>query len=270
LPGSSNLGAFGYTGQVWLPEIGEYYYKAREYDPELGRFLQADPIGYEDSPNLFAYVLNDPVNLTDPLGQESIDICGNCGWQNAPFETRPWPGPTGPNNLGSTSNEPGERPVVITARRIRQALKRQSARICGAGNTLQDLSDTTGRVAVGFGVGGAIVGGFGILTENPVAAGGGAALISTGAVFGALAGGLQLTGGIAQGLSGHGFGNVWKVLASGGTSAVLSRGLRSSIPRGWHKRARARATFHNRVTGNLFAVGQQLSTALAPTQVNCT
>lgn len=35
---------FGYTGQAWLPEIGLYYYKARMYDPALGRFMQTDPI----------------------------------------------------------------------------------------------------------------------------------------------------------------------------------------------------------------------------------
>jgi len=65
---------FGYTGQAWLPSLGLWYYKARMYEPELGRFLQPDPIGYDDSPNLYAYVLNDPINLIDPLGLAKQDI----------------------------------------------------------------------------------------------------------------------------------------------------------------------------------------------------
>ena len=67
-PQSGNAGRFQYTGQAWLPEVGLYDYKARVYSPTLGRFLQTDPIGPAGGINLYAYVGNDPVNGTDPLG----------------------------------------------------------------------------------------------------------------------------------------------------------------------------------------------------------
>jgi RHS repeat-associated protein len=68
VPGAANPGRFQYTGQMWIPEVGLYSYKARMYHPTLGRFLQTDPAGYGAGTNLYAYAGGDPINNRDPSG----------------------------------------------------------------------------------------------------------------------------------------------------------------------------------------------------------
>ena len=50
-------------------ESGMYHYRARAYDPEAGRFLQRDPLGYVDRLGLFEYVRTSPAVHRDPLGE---------------------------------------------------------------------------------------------------------------------------------------------------------------------------------------------------------
>ncbi|MEW4468125.1 RHS repeat-associated core domain-containing protein [Parasphingorhabdus sp. JC815] len=75
IPAATNRGRFAFTGQIWLPELGMYYYKARIYSLTLVRFMQTVPIDYEDGMNMYAYVGDDPENRSDTTGmKKSITV----------------------------------------------------------------------------------------------------------------------------------------------------------------------------------------------------
>ncbi|MGB7229083.1 MAG: RHS repeat-associated core domain-containing protein [Candidatus Acidiferrales bacterium] len=59
---------FRYTGRELDTETNLYFYRARYYDPTTGRFLGEDPIQFEGDINFYVYVVNDPVDGTDPFG----------------------------------------------------------------------------------------------------------------------------------------------------------------------------------------------------------
>jgi len=57
-----------FTGRRYDTETGLYYYRARYYNPQIGRFMQPDPIGYFAGLNLYTYCENGPTIWIDPLG----------------------------------------------------------------------------------------------------------------------------------------------------------------------------------------------------------
>ena len=64
---------YTYTGREFDEETGLYFYRARYYDANMGRFLTEDPIRFlAGDINLYSYVGNAPTNLVDPLGLAGI------------------------------------------------------------------------------------------------------------------------------------------------------------------------------------------------------
>jgi RHS repeat-associated protein len=66
---------YQFTGRELDSFTGLQYNRARSYDPNLGRFISEDPIGFGGGDiNFFGYVWNNPYNYYDPLGLD--------GWGN--------------------------------------------------------------------------------------------------------------------------------------------------------------------------------------------
>jgi RHS repeat-associated protein len=72
---AANADGESFTGHITDSDTGVVYMQARYYDPAIGRFLSDDPVGFAQGGvgyfNRYAYVGNNPLNATDPSGEES-------------------------------------------------------------------------------------------------------------------------------------------------------------------------------------------------------
>jgi RHS repeat-associated protein len=84
LPGLEGIGnefspQRSYTGREPDPATGLIYYRARWFDPQLGRFISEDPIGFAaGDANLSRYVGNSTPNAVDPSGldEQTLPVPG--------------------------------------------------------------------------------------------------------------------------------------------------------------------------------------------------
>jgi RHS repeat-associated protein len=79
---------FGFAGGLYDADTGLVHFGAREYDPQIGRWVSKDPIGFDGGQtNIYVYVGNDPINGADATGLgecgdavlNAVAVCGALG-----------------------------------------------------------------------------------------------------------------------------------------------------------------------------------------------
>jgi RHS repeat-associated protein len=115
--GAGSANVFQFTGRENDGNL--YYYRARYYNPSIGRFVSPDPIGLVGGDaNLYGYVHNSPVNATDPSGNCPQCIAGAIAIETGPpgwiigagvaIATSPWWAPPLVHAIGDALNSLGD------------------------------------------------------------------------------------------------------------------------------------------------------------------
>jgi RHS repeat-associated protein len=103
------VAGYAFTGREWDFETGLYYYRARYYDPRLGRFASEDPLSLREGPSAYVYVDNAPVGLRDPYGLQATP-------PKPPRKPTPKPTPTPtPTPPSRPKNPPGSAGSTLPA-----------------------------------------------------------------------------------------------------------------------------------------------------------
>ncbi|MGB2698349.1 MAG: RHS repeat-associated core domain-containing protein [Candidatus Zixiibacteriota bacterium] len=76
VPNSAVDNPYMFTARRYDTETELYYYRARYYNHERGRFLQRDPLGYTDVMNLYEYANSNPIIFLDSKGKQAAEAIG--------------------------------------------------------------------------------------------------------------------------------------------------------------------------------------------------
>jgi len=126
---SANAPRFLYTGGAYDPITGTYLDDAREDDPEDGRWLSQDPLGFAaGDTDLYRYVFNEPTTNMDPtgLGEKKRSVCSTAPIGPQPIDPPGFPSlstslfslPGSTNTIGLGLSKPPTVAEVITGQAI--------------------------------------------------------------------------------------------------------------------------------------------------------
>ncbi|WOO41504.1 RHS repeat-associated core domain-containing protein [Rubellicoccus peritrichatus] len=98
---------FRFSTNYYDAETGMYYYGYRYYNPQMGRFINRDPIGFAGGTNLYGFVGNNTPNAVDVRGLTSVTIITDGGGNSSGVVTTPGNGNGNGSGNGSGHNAPG-------------------------------------------------------------------------------------------------------------------------------------------------------------------
>jgi RHS repeat-associated protein len=100
-PAISNT--FKFSTKYFDAETGLYYYGHRYYQSESGRWVSRDPIAELGGANLYAGMLNDPINAADPVGLSAQGV--TCKGKPSCKEDCKWTGPVHPDRISGDRSD---------------------------------------------------------------------------------------------------------------------------------------------------------------------